>query len=184
MKSLAVMLLAAVLANSAVGQTESSNPQPVEVQAAGSSGTLAELPEPIARQQFKILAKTALKEVERESKKEIRAESLKLPTNPHTPKRPAAENVQLMDEIRVFSRGDPEDYVAPKPAPMLVFRATLDKQRPMTPKEITQLGLCFVGLCGIYGPDGIPTETSAINRAEDRKNASTVELSRVRGTLQ
>jgi hypothetical protein len=67
---------------------------------------------------------------------------------------------------------------------MLVFRATLDKQRPMTPKEITQLGLCFIGLCGIYGPDGISSETSAIDRAEDRKNAPTVELSRVRGTLQ
>ena len=89
-----------------------------------------------------------------------------------------------MDEIRVFSSGDPEDYVAPKPPPMLVFRAHLDKHRPMTPKEITQLGLCFVGLCGIYGPDGIPVEPSAVDRAETRKNATTLELSHVRGTLQ
>jgi hypothetical protein len=182
MKRLAIILVAAFLVTNARSQTQT--PQSVEVQAAGSSGTLVELPEPASRQQFKILSKTALKEVERESRKEIRAESLKLPTNQRAPKRPAAENIQMLEEIRVFANGDPEDYVAPKPPPMLVFRATLDKQRPMTPKDMTQLGLCFIGLCGIYGPDGIPTEASIMDRAEDRKNATTIELSRVRGTLQ
>lgn len=174
------MLVTAFLVTNTRGQTPT--PQPVESQAAATA--LSDLPEPASRQQFKILSKAALKEVERESKNQIRAESLKLPPKPDAPKRPAAENIQRLDEIRVFGNGDPEDYVAPKPPPMLVFRAQLDKQRPMTPKEITQLGLCFIGLCGIYGPDGIPTEASITDRAEDRKNATTVELSRVRGTLQ
>jgi hypothetical protein len=181
MRNLAIAVLSALVVTNAFGETLLFLPQPVEMQAAGSSGTLAELPEPASRQQFKILTKAALKEVEKESRKESRTESLKLP---RAPQRPAAENVQLMDEIRVFSSGEPEDYVAPKPPPMLVFRAQLDKQRPMTPKEITQIGLCVIGLCGVYGPDGIPVEVSASDRAENRKNASTVELSRVRGTLQ
>jgi hypothetical protein len=180
MKRLAIALATTAIVANARGQTPTL--QPVESQAAVT--TLSELPEPASRQQFKILSKAALKEVERESKKETRDESVKLPVNPNAPKRPAAENIQRLEEIRVFGNGDPEDYVAPKPPPMLVFRAQLDKQRPMTPKEITQLGLCFVALCGIYGPDGIPTELSAVDRAEDRKNATTVELSRVRGTLQ
>ncbi len=180
MKRLAIMLVTAFLVTNARSQTPA--PQPVESQT--TLTMLSELPEPASRQQFKMLSKAALKEVERESKNQIRAESLKLPSKPDAPKRPAAENIQRLEEIRVFGNVDPEDYVAPKPPPMLVFRATLDKQRPMTAKEITQLGMCFIGLCGIYGPDGIPSETSVIDRAEDRKNATTVELSRVRGTLQ
>lgn len=144
----------------------------------------APLPDSTARQQFKTLSNAALKEIERESKNEIRAESLKLPYNANAPKRPAAENVQRLEEIRVFANGDPEDYAAQKAAPMLVFRAQLDKQRPMSAKEITQLGMCIIGLCGIYKPDGSPYELSAVDRAEDRKNATTLELARVRGTLQ
>ncbi len=188
MNRLAIILMTAFLVTSAGGQTQSQtqsqtpNPQPVESQAAATA--LSELPEPASRQQFKMLSKATLKEVERETKNQIRAESLKLPIKPDAPKRPAAENIQRLEEIRVFGNVDPEDYVAPKPAPMLVFRATLDKQRPMSAKEITQMGMCFIGLCGIYGPEGIPTEASIVNRAEDRKNASTIELSRVRGTLQ
>ena len=95
-------------------------------------------------------------------------------------KRPAAENVQRLEEIRVFGNGDPEDYVALKPAPMLVFRALLERQRPMTPKEIAQAGLCFIGLCSIYAPDGAPIEDTPEQRAERRKNAPPSQL---RGTL-
>ena len=183
MKALATIVVSAFLATHAQSQTPA--PQPVEAQAAGAA--LAELPELASRQHFKALSKVALKDIERDAKKEIRADALKLPLNPNAPNaptRPAAENIQRLDEIRVFGNGDPEDYVAPKPAPMLVFRATLDKQRPMTAKEVTQLGLCLIGLCGVYKPDGSPYELSAVDRAEDRKNATTVELSRVSGTLQ
>ncbi len=175
---MAIALATVFAATNALAVDPATTPQPVESQ------LVASLPETAARQQFKTLSKATLKEVERESKKEIRAESLKLPYNPNAPKRPAAENVQRLEEIRVFANGDPEDYVAPKPAPMLVFRAQLDKQRPMTPKEMVQLPLCFIGLCGIYKPDGSPFELSAVDRAEDRKNASTMELAQVRGTLQ
>ncbi len=180
MKCLAMMLVTTFLVADARSQTPA--PQPVESQAAVVASS--ELPEPASRQQFLMLSKTAIKAIERESKIQIRAESLKLPLNPDTPKRPAAENIQRLEEIRVFGNGDPEDYVASKPAPMLVFRATLDKQRPMSAKEIAQLGMCFIGLCGIYKPDGSPYELSAVDRAEDRKNATTMELARVRGTLQ
>ena len=174
MQNLAIMLLAAVVADNAFGETQSPIPQPAEVQAVGSSGTFVELPEPASRQQFKILSKVALKEVERESKKDIRAESLKLPTNPRAPKRPAAENVQLMDEIRVFSSGDPEDYVAPKPPPMLVFRATLDKQRPRTIAD-TLRALCLI--C----PIAAPREGNILDRTDERKGAAPARMS---GTLQ
>lgn len=114
----------------------------------------------------------------------VRSEALTAPSKTNAEKRPAAENIQRLEEIRVFGKVDPEDYVAPKPPPMLVFRANLEKQRPMTPKEITQLGLCFIGLCGIYGADGAPVDSGAAYRQEARKDATTVELSRVRGTLQ
>ncbi len=57
--------------------------------------------------------------------------------------------VQRLEEIRVVDAVAPEDYVAPKTSPMLVFRASLNRQRPMTPKEITQTALCFIGLCQI-----------------------------------
>jgi hypothetical protein len=142
------------------------------------------LPESHARQHFKTLSKDALKAAAVEARKEVRDEALKAPPKANAEKRPAAENIQRLEEIRIFDKVDPEDYVAPKTAPMLVFRATLDKQRPMTPKEITQLGLCFIGLCGIYGPDGAPVDSGAAYRQEARKDATTVELSRVRGTLQ
>lgn len=186
MKCLAIMLVTAFLVTGAHGQTPVTTSQVDDSQAGsgvGATGASA-LPEPASRQQFRILSKAALKDVERDARKQPRADALKLPVNPDAPKRPAAENIQRLEEIRVFGNTDPEDYTAPKPAPMLVFRATLDKQKPLTPKQITQMGLCVIGLCGIYGPDGIPVEASALDRAEDKKNATTVELSRVRGTLQ
>ena len=59
------------------------------------------------------------------------------------------DGIPRLEEIRVVDTIAPEDYVAPKTAPMLVFRAALDRQRPRTPKEITQAALCFIGLCAI-----------------------------------
>lgn len=61
-------------------------------------------------------------------------------------KRKASEGpgeIQQLEEIKVRDRLDPEDYVAPKPAPMLVFRARLDAQRPMTPWEIVK-AICII----------------------------------------
>jgi len=68
---------------------------------------------------------------------------------------------------------------------MAQFRERLEKDRPMTPKEKTQLALCFIGLCGIYGPDGLPREPSLDERREARSNQSTTQLNnQFRGALQ
>jgi hypothetical protein len=60
----------------------------------------------------------------------------------------------LLDEIRVTAIREPEDYVAPKPAPMLVFRAKLDSIRPKTPWEIAR-ALCII--CPISGGPSEPS---------------------------
>ena len=52
--------------------------------------------------------------------------------------------IQKLEEIRILDRIEPEDYVAPKPPPMLAFRAKLDQLRPVTPKEITLGAICFI----------------------------------------
>ena len=72
-------------------------------------------------------------------------------------------NIQKLEEIRVLDQVAPEDYVAPKLPPMLAFRARLDRQRPMTPQEVTQAALCFIGLCKI--------DTSRELRIDDRNEA-------------
>jgi hypothetical protein len=97
------------------------------------------------------------------------------------------EPVTRLDEILIEGRIDPEDYVGPKKAPMAQFRERLEKApSPMTPKEKTQLALCFIGLCGIgYGPDGVPPEPSRDAKRDARLNQSTTQLnSQFRGTVQ
>ncbi|MBL8522651.1 MAG: hypothetical protein JNN20_03065 [Betaproteobacteria bacterium] len=95
------------------------------------------------------------------------------------------ETITRLDEILVEGQIDPEDYVGPKKAPMMQFRDRLEKDRPMTPKEKAQLALCFIGLCGIYGPDGVPVEPSRDAKRDERLNQSTTQLnSQFRGTVQ
>jgi hypothetical protein len=90
----------------------------------------------------------------------------------------------VMDEIRVYGQVEPEDYVK-RVAPMQRFRNQLERDRPATPKETAQSVLCVIGLCGIYGPDGIPLEVTAAERSEQRLSQSTTQLnSQFRGTLQ
>ena len=89
-----------------------------------------------------------------------------------------------LEEIRVYDQMDPEDYVRRRTA-LQQFQTRLEKDRPMTPKEKTQLAMCFIGLCAIYGPDGIPREPSLAERSEARTNQSTAQLiTQFRGTLQ
>ena len=93
--------------------------------------------------------------------------------------------VTRLDEILIYGQVEPEDYVGPRKSPMMQFRDRLERDRPMTPKEKTQLALCFIGLCGIYGPDGAPIEPSLDARREARLNQSTTHLnSQFKGTLQ
>jgi hypothetical protein len=91
-----------------------------------------------------------------------------------------------VDEIVVYGRGDPEDFVS-KRAPMLAFRDRLDRTpSPMTPAQKAQLALCLIGLCGLgYGADGIPVENTAYTRAEKNKDKSSLQQSmQFRGTFQ
>ena len=95
------------------------------------------------------------------------------------------ESITRLDEILVYGHLEPEDFVGAKKSPMMQFRARLERDRPMTPKEKAQLALCFIGLCGIYGPDGAPIEPSLDERRDARINQSTTQLnSQFRGTLQ
>jgi hypothetical protein len=143
------------------------------------------LPPSIASQQFKLLTKEKRDEIARERGKEIPQEALKLPPKPNAEPRPAAENILKLEEIRVFGKVDPEDYVPPKPAPMLQFRATLDAQRPATPYESTMLVVCYVIACIPYDKNGNPiTDYDPAHRQLMRKNATTLELSQMRGTFQ
>ena len=59
--------------------------------------------------------------------------------------------LQLLDEIRVTAGVDPEDYVVPKPAPMLVFRAKLDSMRPKS--------FCFICPITLSEPGNISDRT-------------------------
>ena len=93
--------------------------------------------------------------------------------------------VTRLDEILIYGQVEPEDYVGPGKAPLVLFRERLEQDRPMTPWEKIRLPLCLVGLCGIYGPDGIPREPGLEERNEARANQSTTQLnSQFRGTLQ
>lgn len=93
-------------------------------------------------------------------------------------------SAQVLDEIRVYGQAEPEDYVR-RVAPMQKFRERLERDRPMTPKEKTQLVLCMAGFCGIYGPEGIPLEGTAADRSEARLSQSTTQLNgQFRGTVQ
>jgi hypothetical protein len=109
---------------------------------------------------------------------------LNTPQGPRvSPKNPGGGTI-LLEEIQVFGKFDPADYVAPKPPPMLVFRAFLDKRRPMTGNEITDSVLCFIGLCPRLNADGLPiADTTPEQRAEGRLNTPFTPTYG-RGTLQ
>ena len=93
--------------------------------------------------------------------------------------------VARLEEIRVYGRNEPEDYVGPRRSPMMQFRARLEKDVRLTPAKKVQLSLCLIGLCSIYGPDGIPEGDSPEARADARLYQSTSQLNaQFRGTLQ
>jgi hypothetical protein len=142
--------------------------------AAKSEEASIALPDSRARQHFKALSKNALEESALEAQKDRQAAALKLQNNSNIAKLSANENVQRLEEIRVLGTVDPEDYVSPRPPPMLVFRATLDKQRPRTFAD-TLRALCL--LCPIAPPSGGNT----LDRVDERKGAAPARMS---GTLQ
>ena len=93
--------------------------------------------------------------------------------------------IARLEEIRVYGRNEPEDFVGPRKSPMMQFRARLEKDVRLTPAKKAQLALCLIGLCSIYGPDGIPEGDSPEARADARLYQSTSQLNaQFRGTLQ
>jgi hypothetical protein len=93
--------------------------------------------------------------------------------------------VTRLEEIRVYGRNEPEDYVGAKVSPLMQFRSRLEREVTLSPAKKVQLAFCLIGLCGIYGPEGIPLGDSPERRAEDRLIQSTLQLnSQFRGTLQ
>lgn len=93
--------------------------------------------------------------------------------------------VTRLEEIRVYGRNEPEDYVGRRISPMMQFRARLERDVPWSPAKKTQVALCFIGLCSIYGPEGIPTGDSPEVRADARLYQSTTQLNaQFHGTLQ
>ena len=93
--------------------------------------------------------------------------------------------VTRLEEIRVYGRNEPEDYVGKKTSSLMQFRARLEKDVRLSPAKKVQLALCLIGLCSIYGPDGIPAGDSAEVRADARLYQSTTQLNaQFRGTLQ
>ena len=111
------------------------------------ANSVAVLPDSFARQQFKLLSKETLDELAREGHETRWHDAVKMQRTRNVGNQTILGNVQKLDVITVYGIVDPEDYVAPKLPPMLVFRAKLDNQRPKTPKEITQGLLCVIGFC-------------------------------------
>lgn len=93
--------------------------------------------------------------------------------------------VTRLEEIRVYGRNEPEDFVGPRKSPMMQFRARLEKDVPLSPAKKAQLALCLIGWCANYGPEGIPLGDSPERRAEARLSRSTTQLNaQFYGTLQ
>ncbi len=94
------------------------------------------------------------------------------------------DGVSVLDEVVIYGQVDPEDFVRRR-SRFLAFRDRLQAERPATPKEQTQRLLCLIGLCGIYGPDGLPVEPTVAERSESRRMATSTQLNAMfRGTLQ
>ncbi len=121
------------------------------------------IPDSIARQYFKRLPVGTLGELAIDEQKRARIGFTQARSVPGSAENLSGEYPQQLQKITVYGLLDPEDYVAPKLPPMLVFRATLDKQRPRTPQEITEGLLCVIGLCLL--------DTSKEPNAADRNEA-------------
>jgi hypothetical protein len=90
------------------------------------------------------------------------------------------ETVTRLDEITVYGYVEPEDYAAPKKAPIMQLRDRLERDRPLTPWEKIRMPLCLIGLCG-----GVPREPGLEERIENRISQSTTQLNgQFRGTQQ
>lgn len=134
-----------------------------------SEDTTIALPDSHARQHFKILSQNA--------QKDKKSAAFQAPNNSSVANSFADENIQRLDEISVLGSAEPEDYVAPKPPPMLVFRAMLDAQRRRTIAEKLR-GYCFI--C----PKKPPPEGNVVDRFDAKKFDRPLIIARPSGSLQ
>jgi hypothetical protein len=88
-----------------------------------------------------------------------------------------------VDEIRVYADRDPED-VARSKSGFVQLRERMENDKPLTPAQIAQGALCFIGLCANYGPDGAPPEPARESTAKARREQSTTQQSRLFDTLR
>ena len=105
-----------------------------------------------------------------DAKDNDKADAAKVPNTATVVNKMGPIEIQKLDEIRVTDRVDPEDYVAPKLTPMLVFRAKLDAQRPMTPAEMTKFLLCSPSvkiLCYVDPNQGLTAQDRNEERAKN-----------------
>ncbi len=125
------------------------------------------LPDSFARQQFKRLPKETLDNIARDATKGAQFRRALPLHRADSSSNSVSTSTNALEAITVYGSVAPEDYTAPKPSPMMVFRATLDKQRPSTPKEITLGLLCVIGLCAV----DTSRELDAADRAEAKAKA-------------
>ena len=142
-----------------------------------SSGRAAE-PRPVAAESLDSRAQSAMKKIS------VPGSAVR-PLRVADAEKSHPDLITRLEEIHVYGRNEPEDYVGPKKSPMMQFRARLEKDVRLTPAKKAQVALCLIGLCSFYGPDGIPEGDSPEVRADARLYQSTSQLNaQFRGTLQ
>lgn len=143
-----------------------------------TSSRLAAEPTPVAAESFDSRAQSAMKKISAPAWA-VRPQRVADAEKSHP------DLITRLEEIRVYGRKEPEDYVGPKKSPMMQFRARLARDVSLTPAKKVQLAFCLIGLCSIYGPDGIPEGDSPEARADARLYQSTTQLNaQFRGTLR
>ena len=143
-----------------------------------AAGGRAEETRPVAAQLLDSRAQSAMKRISM-------PESAVRPLRVADAEKSHPDLITRLEEIRVYGRNETEDYVGPKKSPMMQFRARLTRDVPLTPAKKVQLAFCLIGLCSIYGPEGIPEGDSPEARADARLYQSTTQLNaQFRGTLQ
>ncbi len=86
------------------------------------------------------------------------------------------EAVQRLDEIRIYSYAQPEDYITPEKSPLLQMRDRLSSVHRTTPAEHVHNTLCMLGFCG-----GIPEEVSMEERREQRMRRNVMDSAQSSG---
>ena len=96
-----------------------------------TSGRSAE-PRPVAAEALDSRAQSAMKKISA-------PESAVRPLRVADAAKSHPDLITRLEEIRVYGRNEPEDYVGPKKSPMMQFRARLTRDVPLTPAKKVRL---------------------------------------------